>query len=782
MVKSNPEGRITRLTCALSLSMVACSFVGIRSASAYSYDDIVCLVNAEQKALGRSDSASSLEERLHAVEVAVNGHGGTGSEKARLAAVCTRLGIPVFGAPATPDDREGIAAPVCGLMKSASIKNTETTSGGNFRKPTRRANVIAENTASCNRKVARRSAPVSAVPVPDAAAAQPSVSDDGGVVPPAPSSPPSAVTTEAQNASAAVAERESENVSSAVSSAELATAMASEAGAPSNNQPIIEGIAVGVALIGVSLVAVVFAAITLLGKKSDSPVTPVRRKSWKSADEMDQPEDQALEQPEEKFPKRRLRSPVLQRHAHEPETTEGLSSELYDESRSDSDFLVAAVREPLLSFRPDSQPAVSMVMSKETAFDTMVPERAEPASEPVPVPPPLPAKSATASSTSAAPREYSPPKMSSEPYAPTTELKSAGVSPTSEALASALLISLEQLATESSPSSVSWQASTSTVLSSTSSAASHLHCGAAPIALENARSTQRHAGAAESLPLEAVAARVSTSVPHPLAGADFSQHVAESVCATDSFAGQPEAAAATQLANRAGPSSSRWQVPSNTTYRGVGKTPGRGISNNAPNHSTAASSTKSASMGTTVAEVPEQIAVRPIVSPSNAKNSKACDSTKPVSLASALEKLGKIPMPKATSGDSAIVAASKQTGGSADYAPSDATTSSNCLSDLKLAEQCLTKRLDEILSPHSESSRWLGRHGYLDSFGSGKFTIEYFFRAGRLDAVVTASDGTKRIVVLKEDSASQKISTAGGVELVSLLSNGQIIEANTNKL
>lgn len=686
--------------------MVACSFVGIRSASAYSYDDIVCLVNAEQKALGRSDSASSLEERLHAVEVAVNGHGGTGSEKARLAAVCTRLGIPVIGAPATSGEREGIVAPVSGLMKSVSFKNTQTTSGGNFRKPTRRATVTAEKTASCNRKIARRSAPVSAVPVPvpDAAAAQPAVYDDAGVVPPNPASLPSAVTTDAQNASAALAERESENVSSAVSSSELATTMTSESGVPSNNQSIIEGIAFGVALIGVSLVAVVFVAIKLLGKKSDSFVTPVRRKSWKSADEMEPSEDQALEQQEEKFPKRRLRSPVLQRYGHDRETTEGASNELYNESRSDSDSLVAAVREPLLSFQPDTRPAVSMVMSKETAFD-----------EPLPVPPPLPAKTETAGSTSAARREYSPPKLSSEPYAPTTELKSAGVPPTSETLASALLI--------------------------------------------------------------------STSVPRTPAGTNFSQHVAESVAATDSLAGQPQTVQATQQANGAGPSSSRWQVPSNTTYRGVGKVPGRGISNNAPNTSTTTSSTKSASTAKTAAEVAESKQIAgPIVSPSNSKNSNACDSTKPVSLASALEKLGKIPGAKAISGDSAIVAASKQTGESANYAPSVATTSSNCLSELKLAEQCLTKRLDEILSPHSESSRWLGRHGYLDSFGNGKFTIEYFFRSGRLDAVVTASDGTKRIVVLKEDSASQKISTAGGVELVSLLSNGQIIEAKTNKL
>ncbi len=95
--------------------------------------------------------------------------------------------------------------------------------------------------------------------------------------------------------------------------------------------------------------------------------------------------------------------------------------------------------------------------------------------------------------------------------------------------------------------------------------------------------------------------------------------------------------------------------------------------------------------------------------------------------------------------------------------------------------QKLTDRLDEILSPHSESSRWLTRRGYLEPFKAGATTLQYFFRGDgnslRLDAIVTAPNGSKRILIIRENgNGSQRISSPEGEELVCLLSNGQVIE------
>ncbi len=90
-------------------------------------------------------------------------------------------------------------------------------------------------------------------------------------------------------------------------------------------------------------------------------------------------------------------------------------------------------------------------------------------------------------------------------------------------------------------------------------------------------------------------------------------------------------------------------------------------------------------------------------------------------------------------------------------------------------------RLEEILGPHSESSRWLAARGYLAPFEVGACTIEYFFRSTSKTsaAVVTAPDGSRRILSVRDDRGSQKISNPTGKQLVCLLSNGRIIETNS---
>jgi len=87
---------------------LVCSFLlGIScpvAALAYSYDEIVQMVQAEEKAFGRADYSKSLDQRLEALEAKEFGGAQSGSDSLRLRHICRELGLP---------QREGsvIAAP-----------------------------------------------------------------------------------------------------------------------------------------------------------------------------------------------------------------------------------------------------------------------------------------------------------------------------------------------------------------------------------------------------------------------------------------------------------------------------------------------------------------------------------------------------------------------------------------------------------------------------------------------------------------------------------------------
>jgi hypothetical protein len=87
---------------------LVCSFLlGIScpvAALAYSYDEIVQIVQAEEKAFGSADYSKSLDQRLEALEIKQFGAIQSGSDSLRLRRICRELGVP---------QREGsiIAAP-----------------------------------------------------------------------------------------------------------------------------------------------------------------------------------------------------------------------------------------------------------------------------------------------------------------------------------------------------------------------------------------------------------------------------------------------------------------------------------------------------------------------------------------------------------------------------------------------------------------------------------------------------------------------------------------------
>lgn len=63
------------------------------AAEAYSYDEIVQMVHAEEKVFGHADYAKSLDQRLAALETSVLGGEKTGSDTVRLNRVCRSLGL-----------------------------------------------------------------------------------------------------------------------------------------------------------------------------------------------------------------------------------------------------------------------------------------------------------------------------------------------------------------------------------------------------------------------------------------------------------------------------------------------------------------------------------------------------------------------------------------------------------------------------------------------------------------------------------------------------------------
>lgn len=92
-------------------------------------------------------------------------------------------------------------------------------------------------------------------------------------------------------------------------------------------------------------------------------------------------------------------------------------------------------------------------------------------------------------------------------------------------------------------------------------------------------------------------------------------------------------------------------------------------------------------------------------------------------------------------------------------------------------------RIYDILDVQSPSSRWLEQRGYLEAFKSPNCMLDLTFGTdkggGKVGAVMTAPDGTKRTVVACEGGATfQRLTASTGQELVKFLSSGQIVELN----
>ncbi len=98
-----------KIACAALL--VNCLHFSVQPAFAYSYDDIVNLVNTEHRILGNFDSKGSLEERLRSVEECVLGVVGTGSFTERLERVRERLAAEPALAPTA-----AVSAKVAGVQ------------------------------------------------------------------------------------------------------------------------------------------------------------------------------------------------------------------------------------------------------------------------------------------------------------------------------------------------------------------------------------------------------------------------------------------------------------------------------------------------------------------------------------------------------------------------------------------------------------------------------------------------------------------------------------------
>lgn len=101
----------------------------------------------------------------------------------------------------------------------------------------------------------------------------------------------------------------------------------------------------------------------------------------------------------------------------------------------------------------------------------------------------------------------------------------------------------------------------------------------------------------------------------------------------------------------------------------------------------------------------------------------------------------------------------------------------------KEANKSPLSRIYDILDVHSASSRWLEQRGYLEAFKSPNCTLDLSFstqgQAGKVGAVVTAPDGSKRTVIACEGGTTfQRLTASDGRELVKFLSSGQIVELN----
>lgn len=105
------------------ITVVCAFFLGLfcqTAAFAYSYDEIVQMVQAEEKAFGKADYSKSLDQRIQALEVQVLGSVQTGSDSLRLRRVCKKLGLQTQEGPA-------LAAPYSVLVAPSTESSTTRT-------------------------------------------------------------------------------------------------------------------------------------------------------------------------------------------------------------------------------------------------------------------------------------------------------------------------------------------------------------------------------------------------------------------------------------------------------------------------------------------------------------------------------------------------------------------------------------------------------------------------------------------------------------------------------
>lgn len=77
----------------VTLATLLLAFLSPVAALAYSYDEIVMMVKAEEKVFGKANYDQSLDQRLEVLENSVVGYKLTGSDSFRLRAICKKLGL-----------------------------------------------------------------------------------------------------------------------------------------------------------------------------------------------------------------------------------------------------------------------------------------------------------------------------------------------------------------------------------------------------------------------------------------------------------------------------------------------------------------------------------------------------------------------------------------------------------------------------------------------------------------------------------------------------------------
>ncbi len=90
------QGEFTTLTgisTQIGFCLLLAVFVALPTAQAYSYDEIVMMVKAEDKAFGKSNFGSSMDQRLKDLELHVFGQEQSGSESHRLRKLSRELGL-----------------------------------------------------------------------------------------------------------------------------------------------------------------------------------------------------------------------------------------------------------------------------------------------------------------------------------------------------------------------------------------------------------------------------------------------------------------------------------------------------------------------------------------------------------------------------------------------------------------------------------------------------------------------------------------------------------------